>query len=323
MATEESNVTYEQLADIEREFEDVELEITRQQAVMTKSLYEKRQKTVADIANFWPLVFENPPQEVDQYIQVTDSEVIASSLKSFWVSRFEVEDGSKGDPRSISIKFEFKENEYFEDTILEKKFWYRQSKDDNFAGLVSEPVPIKWKPKKDLTDGLLDMAVTVYEQEKKSGKTGIPKTKDFTPEQKALQKKIQSTGMGGISFFAFFGYRGYPVSAEEDKEARQKEQEQRRLRTEGKATDEDEDEIPDLVEADEDEGDEEILEIFTDGEELAIAIAEDLWPSAIKYFTNAQEQDGLSELDFEELEGELEDEEEEDEEEPPAKKRKA
>lgn len=28
MATEETNVTYEQLADIEREFEDVELEIS-------------------------------------------------------------------------------------------------------------------------------------------------------------------------------------------------------------------------------------------------------------------------------------------------------
>lgn len=39
---------------------------------------------------------------------------------------------------------------------------------------------------------------------------------------------------------------------------------------------------------------------------------------------NAQEQDGLSEMDFEELdEDELEDEEDEDDEQPPAKKVKA
>ncbi|KAK9414400.1 putative Nucleosome assembly protein [Seiridium unicorne] len=338
MAAEETNVTYEQLADIEREFEDVELEITRQQAVMTKALYEKRQKTVAEIPNFWPLVFEQAPQEVDAYIQPSDSAVLSSSLKSMSVSRFEAEDGSKGDPRSIAIKFEFNENEYFEDKVLEKKFWHRQSKDGHFAGLVSEPVPIRWKPKKDLTDGLLDMAISVHEQEKKRGQTGIPKIKDFTPEQKALQAKIQGTGMGGISFFALFGYRGYPVSAEENKEALAKEQEKRRLRAEGKGTDDDEDEAPELVEADDDD-EEEILEIFADGEELAIAIAEDLWPSAIKYFSefppapaqerctnyleaNAQEQDGLSEMDFEELDGEIEDEED-DVDEPPAKKRKA
>ncbi|ETS80305.1 hypothetical protein PFICI_07834 [Pestalotiopsis fici W106-1] len=321
MAAEESNVTYEQLADIEREFEDVELEITRQQAVLTKALYEKRQKTVAEIDNFWPLVFEQAPQEVDAYIQPSDSAVLSAALKSIYVSRFEVEDGSKGDPRSLSIKFEFDDNEYFEDKVLEKKFYHRQSKDGNFAGLVSEPVAIKWKAGKDLTDGMLDMVVSVYEQEKKSGQTGIPKIKNFTAEQKALQEKIQGTGMGAVSFFAFFGYRGYPVTEEENKESIAKEQEQRRLRAEGKSTG-DEDEAPELVDADED--DEEILEIFPDGEELAVAIAEDLWPSAIKYFTNAQEQDGLSEMDFEELdEDELDEEEEEDDEQPPAKKVKA
>ncbi|KAI0167337.1 nucleosome assembly protein [Pestalotiopsis sp. NC0098] len=323
MAAEESNVTYEQLADIEHEFEEVELEITRQQAVMAKPLYEKRQKTVAEIPNFWPLVFEQAPQEVDAYIQPSDSAVLSSALKALSVSRFEVEDGAKGgDPRSISLTFEFGDNEYFEDKVLEKKFWHRQSKDGNFEGLVSEPVPIKWKAGKDLTEGILDMAVAVREQEKKSGQTGIPKTKNYTPEQKALQAKIQGTGMGAVSFFAFFGYRGYPVTEEENKEAAAKAKEQRRLRAEGKSTGEDEDEAPELVDADED--DEEILEIFPDGEELAIAIAEDLWPSAIKYFTNAQEQDGLSEMDFEELdEDELEDEEDEDDEQPPAKKVKA
>lgn len=239
---------------------------------------------VADIPNFWALVFEQAPQEVEQYIQPQDSEVLSSSLKSILVSRFEAEDGGNGDPRSLSITFEFNENEYFENKVLEKKFWQRRSKDGNFSGLVSEPVPIKWKPKKDLTDGLLDMAVSVYEQEKKNGQTGISKVKNFTPEQKALQAKIEATGMGGISFFAFFGYRGWPVSAEESKEAVEKDKKERAQRAAGKSA-EDEDEAPELIDADSDEDDEEILEIFADGEELAIAIAEDLWPSALKYFS--------------------------------------
>ncbi|KAI1849396.1 hypothetical protein JX265_008549 [Neoarthrinium moseri] len=317
-AIEETNVTYEQLADLEQDFEDAELEITRQQAVLMKPLYEKRAKTVADIPNFWPLVFEQSPPEVDSYIQPSDSAVISTSLKALSVSRFEVEDGGKGDPRSVVIKFEFNENEYFENTVLEKKFWQRQSKDGRFSGLVSEPVAIKWKPGKDLTEGLLDQAVAIYEQDKKSGRTGLVKVKDFTPEQKALQKKIQATGMGGVSFFAFFGYRGYPVSEEESRLAVEKDKEERRLRAEGKSKNDD-DEAPELVEEGDEDDEEEILEIFPDGEELAVAISEDLWPSALKYFTQAQEVDGISEMDFEELE----DDEDEEDEEPPAKKQKA
>jgi len=49
------------------------------------------------------------------------------------------------------------------------------------------------------------------------------------------------------------------------------------------------------------------LEIFPDGEELALAFADDLWPGAIKYFTQAQEQDALSDADFEDSDAEIED----------------
>ncbi|KAH8664161.1 nucleosome assembly protein [Xylariales sp. PMI_506] len=337
-AMEVSNVTYEQLVDLEREFEEIEVEIIRQQAALSKNAYEKRQKTVAEIPNFWPLVFEQAPPDVDQYIQPSDAAVLLSSLKSFSVSRFEIEDGSKGDPRSVAFKFEFNENEYFEDTVLEKKFWYRHGK-DGWAGLVSEPVPIKWKKDQDLTEGLLDMVLTVWEQDKKKDSTngsGPINPKDLTPEQKALHDKIQKTGLGGASLFAWFGFRGAPISAEESQEALKKEKEEQKLRAEGKPVPEDDDEVPQLVEAKEngDEEDEDFedflaFEIFPDGDELAIALSEDLWPSAIKYFTQAQEQDALSDADFEELEGMDEDEDEEEEEdeedadEPPAKKRRA
>ncbi|KAI0124281.1 nucleosome assembly protein [Xylariales sp. AK1849] len=330
---EETSVTYEQLADLEREFEDAEVEIIRQQAALTQPLYEKRQKTVAKIGEFWPLVFEQAPPEIDTYIHPQDHAVLLQSLRSFSVSRFELDDGGKGEPRSFAIKFEFDENDYFEDSVLEKKFWHRRAK-TGWAGLVSDPVPIKWKAGKDLTDGMLDMVMTVWEQEKTSGQlngNGSVKSKDLTPEQKTLQKKIQSTGLGGASFFAWFGFRGFHVSAEESHLANEKEDDIRRRRAEGKSTEEngaeDDEEAPDLVGKEEEDEDEVELEIFPDGDELAIAFAEDLWPSALKYFTQAQEQDGMSEMDFEE-DGEDEDEDEDEEneavvEEPPAKKRKA
>ncbi|RYP01442.1 hypothetical protein DL764_006212 [Monosporascus ibericus] len=308
-------ITYEELRDLEQDFEDAETEITRQHLALTKPLYEKREKTVSQIPNFWALVFEQAPPDVDQYIHPTDSAVFLSSLKKLTVSHFELENNPKGDPRSVAIKFEFDENEYFEDRVLEKKFWYRQSKDGR-SGLVSEPVPIKWKEGKDLTEGILDLVAKVWQQDKSqaNGDSSKPKKiETFTPDEKALKEKIAKTGLGGMSFFTWFGYRGPRVSEEESRLAIEKEREARRLRAEGKATKKDGEEEE---EDDEDDEDESLaLEIFPDGEELAVAISEDLWPNAIKYFTQGQEAAELSDLDFEELdEDEMEEDDEDDEE---------
>ncbi|KAI0491107.1 nucleosome assembly protein [Xylaria cf. heliscus] len=328
---EEINATYEGLADLEREFEDVETEIIRQQYTLTTPLYEKREKLVAKIPNFWPLVIEQAPPDVDQYIQPSDSAVLLSSLESLTVNHFEIDLGGKGDPRSMAIRMNFKENEYFEDKVLEKKFWYRRSK-DGYAGLVSEPVPIKWKAGKDLTQGLLDLAVKVWEQDKKQGQNnGASKDKkktkpeDWTADQKALREKIDTFGLGGVSFFCWFGYRGEYISAEESAIAVQEDKKRRADKAEGK-----EDEMKEAEEDEEDEDDEDdplALEIFPDGDDLAVSFSEDLWPSAIKYFTQAQEADAISDFDFEDddegmNEGESENDDDGDEP-PPLKKRKA
>ncbi|KAI1415311.1 nucleosome assembly protein [Hypoxylon sp. FL1857] len=309
--------TYEELMDLEKDFEDVETEIIRQQVALSKSLYEKRAKLVAKIPNFWALVFEQAPPDLDQYIQPSDSAVLLTALSNVSVSHFEIEDGGKGDPRSVSIKLEFSENEWFEDKVLEKKFWYRVSKDGE-EGLVSEPVPIKWKSaEKDLTQGMLDLVIKVWENDKKQGpsdSTKIKKEKDYTPDEKALKEKIDATGLGAVSFFGWFGYRGLNISAEESRLAVEEERKKRAERAEGK--------IPELKEVEEEEDDEDdededplALEIFPDGEEVALAISDDLWPNAIKYFSQAQEVD-VSDVDFED---EDEDEEmgEDDEEEKP------
>nr|XP_036582933.1 nap family protein [Colletotrichum truncatum]KAF6791829.1 nap family protein [Colletotrichum truncatum] len=284
----ETGVTYEELADIEREFEQVETEMLRKQYELSRPLYQKRAALVAKIPNFWALVFEQSPPEIDEYIQPQDAALLLSSLKNISVSRFELENGQNGDPRSISIRFEFSENEHFEDSVLEKKFWWRTS--ENYTGLVSEPVNIKWKDGKDLTDGLLTAVQKVWDQGGPvlSGK-GKPAP---TPEAEALKKKIEETGMGGVSFFCWFGYIGKRISAEESAAHAAKEAEEFRLRKEGKKTEETEEEEDD----DEDEFE---YEIFPDGDDVAQAIAQDLWPDALSYFTQAQEAGELSDADFE------------------------
>ncbi|KAK8041259.1 hypothetical protein PG994_014266 [Apiospora phragmitis] len=329
ISEETLKVSYEQLSDLEKEFEENEVEIIRHQVALNKPLYEKREKILSELPGFWPLVLEQAPPDVDQYIQPSDSAVLLSSLKNLTVSHFEIDNGGKGDPRSIAIRLEFNENEYFEDAVLEKKLWHRRAK-SGWTGLVSEPVPIRWKkPGKDLTQGLLDLVVKVWEEDKKRGPGAAPitKAKDYTPAQKELKKKIETVSMGGVSFFGWFGFRGFPISEEESRAATAKDRENRRLRAEGKAVPDDEDDEED---EDEDEDDDPYgLEIFPDGDELAIAISEDLWPSAIKYFTSAQETGDMSDIDFEDgMDEDDEDEEEEEEEakggkEPPAKKRKA
>lgn len=223
---------------------------------------------------------EQAPPDIDEYIQPSDSNLIVTALTSLYVTHFEAEDG---DPRSVAIRFEFDENEYFEDRVIEKKFWHRTAK-DGWTGFVSEPVDIKWKEGKDLTEGLLGLAKAVWDEEQAAGANGAgSKGKEFTPKQKALKDKIESIGLGGVSFFAWFGYRGPKVSAEESKLAAKEERERRQRRAAGEevSTPKDDDD-----EEDEDDDDEE-LEIFPNGDQLALAIAEDLWPSAIKYFSKS------------------------------------
>jgi hypothetical protein len=113
------------------------------------------------------------------------------------------------------------------------------------------------------------------------------------------------------SFFTWFGWvssRRY-VSAGESAEANEKHEAIRELRkaapeeiknpvSEGLPKGDEE------LEAEEAELDDEAVEVHEAGEELAIAFAEDLWPNAIKYFTQAQEVEEMSDVDFEDDEDE-------------------
>lgn len=144
-------------------------------------------------------------------------------------------------------------------------------------------MPIKWKKGKDITGGLLDLVCKAWDVDRlrqNDGKESMSSKRSMTDEQRALKKKIDHTGMGGLSFFAWFGFIGRRVSAEESAEATKREAQRRHLRKQGQK-------IESPVEDNED-GNEDVgmsLEIFPDGDDLAVAITEDLWPGAIKYFS--------------------------------------
>lgn len=277
---ETDTVTYEQLVELECQFDDVDTEIIRKQYFLTKPLYARRKDIVSKIAGFWPLVLEEAPPELDSCIQPSDSEIFATGLQSIEVDRFELKssvEGADGDPRSISIKFEFAENEWFEERLLEKRFWWRRAS-DGWTGLVSEPVKINWKGK-DPTKGLMDGAVKLWEARKRCGDM----RKRDMPEFDHMAKITENWNGDNTSFFTWFAF----VSprrwvSEQESAAAIKEEKARRSRI-GKLEENGAVQLPaeDQLEKQ--------VEAHEDGDTIATILAEDVWPGAIKYFTQAQE----------------------------------
>jgi len=298
-------VFFEDLALIEDEFEEIDNEIIRQQYNLSKPLYTKRSEILAKIPHFWALVMEQAPVEVDQFIHPHDSKIFAESLVNLSVTRPELEtaDGAKGSPRSLHIRFEFKPNDFFSDTVLEKTLWYRRAK-DGWTGLVSEPVKVNWKKDKDLTEGLTDGAVALWEARKKIGDMRA----EGLPEYTALKKKVESWNAINTSFFTWFGWvsdRRW-VSKEESEAAVAAHQQHKEARKRGEKDEDKEDE-----DEDEDDDDDSAVEVHEAGDELAISLADDIWPNAIKWFTQASELEELSDVDFEEDDEMDEDEDDE------------
>ena len=211
----------------------------RKQVALQAPLFDKRAAIISRLLDFWTLVFEQAPQEIDQYISPSDSAAIAA-LDSFEVTRFEVAlDGASGtsitgEPRSVSFKFVFVENPIFHDEVLEKKFWYRRA-NDGWTGLVSEPVKIHWKAGQDLTGGMLDMAVRVWERQMaRAQATTAGADQGPVQEYDELVRRVRKMNAGSLSFFAWFGFRGRDISAYESDMATREEQERRqRVKREG------------------------------------------------------------------------------------------
>lgn len=282
----------------------------RNAAPLLAPLYEKRdEQIIKNAPDFWVRVFASSPAEIDEYILPLDAQVLGETLQNLKIERFEMK-GNEGEPRSLRFIFDFKENDWFSNKQIIKDFYWRtqivkteSGKSRTWEGLVSEPVRINWKSEaKDVTKGLLGATVDLFEAEKKNA----GKKRAELPEYEALVNKIQAVESEaldkeaeenedddeedmdpaspvGVSFWNWFGYRGRDVSAEESEKATKEDNERFAKILKGEKVEGEDDE-------DDDEDDEDYIddledaEAFEDGQDLAIALAEDLYADAISYY---------------------------------------
>jgi Nucleosome assembly protein (NAP) len=248
-------------------FADIALARRKEHSLMP--LYAKRQKLLNTLEGFWPIVFQNAPDELAQFFTPLDLEIL-STLKSFDVERYQIESETQGEPRSVRFTFEFSPNEYLEDKMLVKEVEYKSGPGIS-EGFVSTPVPIKWKNKKvDPTRGLLDAAVELYQAEQTLNNEGgvvDPVERESLWQNEKLHDLLikEDESDEDLSFFCWFGFRGailQPGDAESEKADEE---------------DDSDDEPETMLD----------VEIFPPGEELTISLAEDLWPTAPVSFTEA------------------------------------
>jgi hypothetical protein len=240
---------------------------------------------VAQIPHFWALVFEEAPPEIDHYISPSDSELIAECLTGFEAERFEID----VEPRSFILRFRFAKNKWFEDEVLEKRFWYRQI-EDQWQGLVSEPVKIHWKKGYDLTKGLSDAVIAFWERFQVE-KAKNPDIRGFEnlqslPEYRDLAAKASKSDPRE-SFFTLFSFiSAYRhVSAEESTQAREAETTRRERRREQIHKGEPPDEYLTRNHSS-NKADEPVL-ICRHGEDLAFMLMDEVFIHAYKYFRKA------------------------------------
>ncbi|EPS39846.1 hypothetical protein H072_6390 [Dactylellina haptotyla CBS 200.50] len=273
------------LGDLELEFEKAEVEVLKFQIETTQPLYARRNTLTTSIPSFWPTVFDSCP-DFDQHVAPQDVSAI-STIKSLNIVR----PNPIKEPRDfiVEIGFDSENNEWFEDEIIRKRFWWK-TVEGAWSGLVSEPVEIKWKEGADLSNGETGRVYAEWKAKKDGESTAVVATDkgkgkgkgkgasngDANGKKKSLEERLSG---GQPSFFTWFSWVG-------------------------KGTDYDgtQDEDEDEDDEDEDDGD-----LFNHGDELALTLADDIYPNAIKYFleslTGDQDSDdemSVSELDSDE-----------------------
>ncbi|KAL8738866.1 MAG: hypothetical protein Q9181_000393 [Wetmoreana brouardii] len=267
---------YIALARIEEQLADIELDNLRKAYIATRPKFLERSTAIHAVPDFWSTVIDEAPTEIDQRIQPRDVPAL-NCLTGIDVERFEVQDAGRGEPRSIKLTFSFKSNQWFHDEKIEKRFFWRMSK-NGWSGLVSEPVSIQWK-ERDLTDGLLDMAVKLRKKEQEFEANGQDRDAvGATDEFMTLVERVQRTPQDAISIFGLFGFRGHHISAEESATAIKRKQNMVGGVEQWEELNGESPPLPDI-------------EIYPHGEEVAVAFSEDLYPGATQYFTAAKERD--------------------------------
>lgn len=227
----------------------------------------------------------NGPQEFQSILGEADMDTLAA-VKSLNIERYQITSATEGEPRSLRFTFEFDKNDWFEDTTVVKEFEYITGEDNNVPGaLVSKPVTFKWKKKgKKSNNGFLDLAVDLYKAEEaiklRDGKSGtdlqIVEREGLWQYEKLREKLEKAADDPEVqpTWLDFFGFRGAVARKPETKKAEA---------ANGKVED-NEGEDEDMDEDDEDDGMLDV-EIFPSGEEIAITLADDLWPNVMDFFS--------------------------------------
>lgn len=253
----------------------------RRKEFQLRPLYEKRRSALKQIPGFWRNVFLNAPEDIQFTYSSADVAALAA-IEDFNVTRHQIKSETEGEPRSLRFEFTFADNDHFDACTLVKELeWKPSETGDGPGNLVSKPVPIKWKGKKnDLSKGMLDMAVELEAAEeamklKKGGKEIELVEREGLWQYEKLREAIEKSEEAGDeqpTWLNWFGFRGAVEKRSEDKEKN----------GENGANEEDEDE-------DMDDFDPGLLdvEIFPSGEDIAIALAEDLFPDAMDYFSES------------------------------------
>lgn len=197
----------------------------------------------------------------DEHITPEDAEVLAH-LTELNVTRPHAE---KGDPRDIEFTFKFKDNDYMPAQTLVKLFTYQEGGKPGLTGLISTPIEIQWKGTKDLTFGVNKAAVEAFEERKAKAADKEKKKGGLGDKEKSLLELLNKNSQ---SFFIWFSYAGAHHGLGE-KEGEIEDMD-----------DEEEDAITGPVEA------------FPYGDELAIQLAEDVYPAAVKYFSTCSVPSG-------------------------------
>ncbi|KAI0016177.1 hypothetical protein F4780DRAFT_760579 [Xylariomycetidae sp. FL0641] len=297
--------TIKELHLLEAATSDVDNELSAKHYLMMKPIMAEREKTIAKIPSFWSVVLDNAASELEAAITADDQEVFAHALTSIEVARPEIPASAQpsdmgldkfGEPRSIALKFSFKENAWFSETELTKIFWFRYGKDGS-SGLVSEPIKISWKPGKDLTEGLTDAAYAFWAAQKANASQKLEDgvlsnaerhARDAAaqqmPEYQALETLLKSKMdeekvNGAMSFFNFFAYRGRWISAAEHAAAKAELDAKRAAAQAGQ-----EEKMDDEDDEDDEDFTEENVEVFPAGHEVAINFAEEVVPNCIDFF---------------------------------------
>ena len=238
--------------------------------IKSKPIHKDRASLIKQVPGFWSKVLQSDdvPAAIESTIFACDIPVL-DFLTAIEVTRYEVDkEPEKGDPRSFRITFEFGPNEFFVDRTLEKTFRYSGNQDSAMS-LASEVVEVSYCK---------------------------------TPQGNELAERVARSE----SFFAFFRCRcpgvtrgkssghmeDHSLNGECESDSSLRKTEPKVLNGDLKSM------LQRMTSPNDDDNNLLPTEAFPPGEDIAIAISEDLYPNALKYFSTCTCPMSVQDADF-------------------------